>query len=54
MLPGGLVAQESVLGWIVSGSWTNSPSVSPNLVSTHQLVCFGDVPERSLRHFWYL
>ena len=54
VLPGGLVAQESVLGWIVSGSWSNSPSVSPNLVSTHQLVCFSDVSEMSLRHFWDL
>ena len=51
VLPGGLVAQESVLGWIMSGSWSNSPSVSPNLVSTHQLVCFSDVSEMSLRHF---
>ena len=35
----------------MSGSWSNSPSVSPNLVFKHQLMCFSDVSEMSLRHF---
>ncbi|XP_064650056.1 uncharacterized protein LOC135501732 [Lineus longissimus] len=57
-LPGGLVLQESVFGWILSGSWCEANSdghshsdSSPQLIS-HQLVCLSDMPDIS--KFWNL
>ncbi|KAK3873849.1 hypothetical protein Pcinc_021180 [Petrolisthes cinctipes] len=46
----GLVAQECVFGWVLSGSWT---SCSPMGVST-QLLCVNGVSEASLSKFWDL
>ena len=49
---GGLVAQESVFGWVLSGSLVDD-GWSPSVVS-HQLLCFNEVPEAALHKFWDL
>ena len=49
---GGLVAQESVFGWVLSGSLVDDGG-SPSVVS-HQLLCFNEVPEDALHKFWDL
>ena len=49
---GGLVAQESVFGWVLSGSLVDDGG-SPSVVS-HQLLCFNEVPEAALHKFWDL
>ena len=51
-IPDGLSAQETVFGWVVSGSLRES-SQSREVVS-HQLLCLNDIPEASLRSFWEL
>ena len=51
-MPGGLVAQDTVFGWVVSGSCVG-PSAHTNVVS-HQLLCLNDVPDSTLRNFWDL
>ena len=48
----GLVAQESVFGWVLSGSLVDDGE-SPSVVS-HQLLCFNEVPEAALHKFWDL
>jgi hypothetical protein len=66
---GNLVAQETMFGWVLSGSW-NSPSKKPianqsadsssssGLHHTSQLMCIGrglrEIPESDLRNFWEL
>ena len=50
---GGLVAQETLFGWILSGSWLNEKRDSSVCV-VHQLLCFSDIPEATLRRFWDL
>ena len=47
--PGDIVAQETIFGWILSGSWQSS-KVSEAVCS--QLLCLTDVPESMLRKFW--
>ena len=49
---GGLVAQESVFGWVLSGSLVDDGG-SLSVVS-HQLLCFNEVPEAALHKFWNL
>ena len=49
---GGLVAQESVFGWVLSGSLVDDGG-STSVVS-HQLLCFSEVPEAALHKFWDL
>ena len=49
---GGLVAQESVFGWVLSGSLVYDGG-STSVVS-HQLLCFNEVPEAALHKFWDL
>lgn len=49
-LQNGLVAQECVFGWVLSGSWT---SCVPMGVST-QLLCVNGVSEANLSKFWDL
>ena len=49
---GGLVAQESVFGWVLSGSLVDDGG-SLSVVS-HQLLCFNEVPEAALHKFWDL
>ena len=49
---GGLVAKESVFGWVMSGSLVDDGG-SPSVVS-HQLLCFNEVPEAALHKFWDL
>ena len=49
---GGLVAQESVFGWVLSGSLVGDGG-SPSVVS-HQLLCFNEVHEAVLHKFWDL
>ena len=46
---GGLVAQESVFGWVVSGSLVDDGG-SLSVVS-HQLLCFNEVPKAALHKF---
>lgn len=46
----GLVAQESVFGWVLSGSWA---SCNEQRIST-QLLCVNAVSESSLHKFWDL
>ena len=46
----GLVAQESVFGWVLSGSCQASSS-SP---LSYQLLCMCDTPDSTLRSFWEL
>ena len=50
---GGLVAQETLFGWILSISWLNEKRDSSVCV-VHQLLCFSDIPEATLRRFWDL
>ena len=47
----GLVAQESVFGWLLSGSWTTL--FSREIVST-QMLCIENVSDSALRNFWDL
>nr|XP_027223343.1 uncharacterized protein LOC113815478 [Penaeus vannamei] len=47
----GLVAQKSVFGWVLSGSW-KVPTIS-NCEST-QMLCIGNVTDSDLREFWDL
>jgi len=57
-----LVAQETIFGWVLSGSWNCQSSIrnqsteaSPNqLCHSTQLVCVTNVPENDLRNFWEL
>ena len=46
-----LVAQETVFGWILSGSWTDTIEPSYENVT---LCCLSDVPEDRLQRFWDL
>ena len=48
---GGLVAQETLFGWILPGSWLNEKRDSSVCV-VHQLLCFNDMLEATLRRFW--
>jgi hypothetical protein len=50
---GGLVAQESAFGWILSGSFPNHSGSSTGEASP-QLMCLEEVPETELRRFWDL
>ena len=52
-LPGGPVAQETVYGWVVSGSCPSDPNRQTASVS-NQLLCLSDVPDVTLRNFWNL
>ena len=48
----GLVAQETVFGWVVSGSWS---TVKTDAATTClSLCCLTDIPEASLRNLWDL
>ena len=47
-----MVAQESVFGWVLSGSLLDEGE-SPPVVS-HQLLCFNEVPEAALHKLWDL
>ena len=49
-LDGGPVAQETALGWVVSGK----VSALPTGGATSQLLCLGDIHEQSLRRLWSL
>ncbi|XP_064649968.1 uncharacterized protein LOC135501660 [Lineus longissimus] len=56
---GGLVAQESCLGWVLSSSWSDSgggvQSVQSGACSVSpQLMCLGNVGDSDLRRFWDL
>ncbi len=46
----GLVAQESVFGWVLSGSWTSSSPMGANT----QLLCVNAVSESTLSKLWDL
>ena len=47
--PSGLVAQDTVFGWVISGAFQG---VQPQIA--HQLVCMEDIPDSFLRNFWEL
>ena len=49
--PDGLVAQETVFGWMVSGSVSGGSGVGPDV--SHQLLCF-NVTDACLRQLWDL
>ena len=49
---GGPVAQESVFGWVLSGSLVDDGGSSS--VVSHQLLCFNEVPEAALHKLWDL
>ena len=51
--PEGIVAQETVFGWVLSGSWQAKGNRTLSSVS-HQLCCLSDVPDSTLRNFWEL
>ena len=55
VLPGfdGLVAQETIFGWMVTGSWESSVSVNAMCLSA-QLLCIHDIPESTIRNLWSL
>jgi hypothetical protein len=44
------VAQETIFGWIISGSWKGEFSN----VTSHQLLCLNDLPDSTLCKFWNL
>ena len=50
----GLVAVETVFGWVVSGSCVGSSLLSVSLGTpvSHQLLNLSSVPENTLRNFW--
>ena len=48
---GGLVAQDSVFGWILSGSLLGTES---HVAVSHQLACFNDVTDTAIHKFWDL
>ena len=48
----GLVAQETLFGWVVSGL-VSSPKEQQSVVS-HRLLCLNDVSDVTLRNFWDL
>ena len=48
----GLVAQETLFGWVVSGL-VSSPKEQQSVVS-HRLLCLNDVSDVTLRNFWNL
>jgi hypothetical protein len=48
----GLVAQETCVGWVISGSWSNGDD-SANEVS-HQFFCLSGISDKSLQNFWEL
>ncbi|XP_063607690.1 uncharacterized protein LOC134782212 [Penaeus indicus] len=47
----GLVAQKSVFGWVLSGSWMNS---SDKPFESTQMLCIGNVTDSDLSEFWSL
>ncbi|XP_037775537.1 uncharacterized protein LOC119572501 [Penaeus monodon] len=47
----GLVAQRSVFGWVLSGSWMNSTNKP---FESTQMLCIGNVTDSDLREFWSL
>jgi hypothetical protein len=51
-----LVAQETVLGWIVSGSLSDCTDMNTVTMpcNTISLCCLSDIPEDSLKNFWDL
>ena len=51
--PGGLVAQESVFGWVLSGS-LYSELESSHETASHQLLCLNDISESAVQQFWNL
>ena len=53
VLPGndGLVAQETIFGWMVSGSWETSLN---DMCQSAQLLCIQDIPESMIRNLWDL
>ncbi len=53
VLPGidGLVAQETIFGWMVTGSWESSVSA---MCLSAQLLCIHDIPESTVRNLWSL
>ena len=55
VLPGidGLVAQETIFGWMVTGSWDSSVNVNAMCLSA-QLLCIHDIPESTIRNLWSL
>ena len=48
--PEGIVAQETVFGGVISGSWQGGVGN----VFSHQLLCLNDLPKSTLRNFWDL
>ncbi|XP_043234482.1 uncharacterized protein LOC122387896 [Amphibalanus amphitrite] len=52
-LEGGPVAQETALGWIISGK-VSAPDGAMTVGSATSLLCLGDIHERSLRRLWSL
>ena len=52
-LPGGLMAQRSVFGWVMSGHLPETSPTSDHVHVSFQLLCM-DVSESSLRNFWDL
>ena len=46
-----IVAQESVFGWVLSGSW--NVSFCNNFVSS-QMLCFEGISDSELQSFWTL
>ncbi len=47
----GLVAQETIFGWMVTGSWETSISA---MCLSAQLLCVQDIPESTIRNLWSL
>ena len=45
----GIVAQDTVFGWVISGSWQGVPKTM-----SHQLLCLTDIQDSELRRFWDL
>ena len=51
-LHGGLVAQQSMFGWVLSGSWGEGKG--PSTDHSIQLLCLSDIPDSTIRNFWEL
>ncbi|KAJ8042498.1 hypothetical protein HOLleu_13567 [Holothuria leucospilota] len=54
-LPGGLVAQDTAFGWILSGRWSDSNAGSGSSSNVaHHMLCISDIPPSTIDKFWDL
>ena len=53
-LPGGLVAQDTAFGWILSGKWNDCNVGHSRNTIAHQMLCMSDIPDDPMNNFWDL